>query len=338
MKKTINLGIIFVVLLLLSSPLSAAGKTYKLRFQSIIPSSGMNYLNHFVATVDEYTQGRIKIKVFAADQLVPSPELLNAVAGRVIDIACTIPAMHAPPITTGLMMSGPIFALDSDMEAMAFRESFQGGRAFELMQEEFAENGVHAIGLDYEGGIALLAKKPIRTMADLKGLKAEALVPDIGMFLKSMGVASQFIPPEEIYLALSTGAINASTFGSTAVFYEHGLHEIARYLHKPFWVYGAAPVYIINADIWKGLPKDLQLGLKAAVRAQGIWMGQQLYIKDLEAEQKGNFEVVQFSDELLTYMRKIAVENWDEAAKMSPRSAEIVKLIKEWNRLHGRLK
>jgi len=79
---------------------------------------------------------------------------------------------------------------------------------------------------------AMLSKKPVRTLAELKGLKVRSS-GKIADVLKAAGASPVLVPGEEIYTALSTGVIDAAHWGAAAGALTMKLCEPAKYYIQP---------------------------------------------------------------------------------------------------------
>ena len=65
---------------------SAADKVYRLRLQSYYPPPTIHGSKNFAKNVEEMSNGRIKISVFAGGELIPSPYILKAVKSGAVDM------------------------------------------------------------------------------------------------------------------------------------------------------------------------------------------------------------------------------------------------------------
>ena len=117
----------------------------------------------------------------------------------------------------------------------------------------------------------ILSTKPVKTLADFKGLKVGAIGATMPKWFEAVGAVPISMPSPERYQALQTGIIGASCMG----FAPHDpfkLTDIAK--HSTTVNLGSvilAPV-VLNTDDWKKLsPEDQKLFLEAG-REAGQWI------------------------------------------------------------------
>ena len=115
------------------------------------------------------------------------------------------------------------------------------------------------------------AKKPLRTLADFKGVKMrvpEGLGADIW---RRAGVGVVTLPGSEVYTALERGVIEATDWGTLGMNNDLGYHRIAKYpLHPGFHSMPAAEVAIAMPK-WNALiarPQGDVRGRRARFRAR----------------------------------------------------------------------
>jgi TRAP-type C4-dicarboxylate transport system substrate-binding protein len=314
---------------------SQANQVYKLRYQTVIPASGIAKTKHFTDIVKQMSGGRIEISAYMSDQLVPSMELLNAVQSKTIDMAETVSGMHSQ-ITSGPLLSGLPYSTFSDAETMAMFERFKDGRLMQIEREEFASNGAYFLGPVYSGSLTILTKNPITKIDDLSGLKIMALDPTSSDFLTNIGVAAEFVPPEEIYTALQNKTVDGCLYAGPAIYVEQGLNEVATNVTTPYPIYSGPMSLIINKEVWNSLPSDLQAILIGATDAHCKWMVAQIYLEDQQALSSGKIKANVMSNELLNHMKTASLKTWEGPGSASAQSKEALSLIKEWQTLQGR--
>ncbi|MED5621860.1 TRAP transporter substrate-binding protein [Ideonella sp. BN130291] len=118
----------------------------------------------------------------------------------------------------------------------------------------------------YDSGARSLytVKKPVRTMADAKGLKVRVQQSDLWVaLLEAMGANATPMPFGEVYTALKTGLVDAAENNYPS--YESSRHfEVARYYSKT--EHSMAPeMLLFSKRVWDTLtPADQQLIRKLA--------------------------------------------------------------------------
>lgn len=116
---------------------------------------------------------------------------------------------------------------------------------FKKKDAELRKKGIHIVMSNYLYGVRqILAKKPINTPDDMKGMKIR--VPNNVMQIKAieaMGATPTPMPLGEVYPALTQGLIDGVE-NPISVLYGQKLHEQAKYL--------SMVGYITNTSLWLG--------------------------------------------------------------------------------------
>ncbi len=116
---------------------------------------------------------------------------------------------------------------------------------FKKKDAALRKKGIHIVMSNYLYGVRhILAKKPINTPADMKGMKIR--VPNNVMQIKAieaMGATPTPMPLAEVYPALAQGIIDGVE-NPISVLYGQKLHEQAKYL--------SMVGYITNTSLWLG--------------------------------------------------------------------------------------
>jgi len=250
---------------LLTGFISIAGaevstKTFKFRFQHWQPTSSGTYKlfigpKGFPAMVERASGGRIKIETFPGGALFTNTDVIRAVGNGSVDMSGATFAYGGALGPHLAPMYGLPFALENMEDAeIVWRET---GLLDYIREEWKKKHNLFIIGLQHESPVGIFSKKPIRKLADFKGLKIRA-VGVFGSFYTSLGASAIATPGSEIYMALDRGVVDAVSFGSESAMIDIGLAEVSKYVFVP-WISGATiGDYVMNLDKWNSLPPDLQ--------------------------------------------------------------------------------
>jgi len=184
------------------------------------------------------------------------------------------------------------------------------------------------------------ANKPIKTLADFKGLKFRT-AGDWGSILTKMGASVVFLPGGEIYEAMKRGVIDAFEYSTPAVNFDMGFHEIAKYavfpgIHAP----NASDQYLVNKAAWAKLPADLQwlveeIFLDEQLRFYGVQT-----MADVAAIKKmrdyGTI-FISLTEEVQREVERVATVYYDELAAKDPFIAEVLKSQREFAKAYREL-
>ena len=215
----------------------------------------------FAKTVYEMTDGKFQIQVFAAGEIVPGLQALDAVSND------TVEACHT--VSYYFVGKDPTFALAS---AIPFGMNYRGqnawlsaGGGMELMNEFFAKYSVHGLTAGNTGAqMGGWFRKEVKTVDDLKGLKFR-IGGFAGQVMQRLGVVPQQIAGGDIYPALEKGTIDAAEWVGPYDDLKLGFYKVAPYYYYPgFWEGGPSLTVFVNKARWDELPATYKAVLKAA--------------------------------------------------------------------------
>jgi TRAP-type mannitol/chloroaromatic compound transport system substrate-binding protein len=219
--------------------------------------------------VAEITDGKFQIRAFAAGEIVPALQVLDAVQAGTVEMGHTA--------TYYYFGKDPAFALATSVPfGMTSRQNFAwwhfGGGA-QAMAPLFKEYGCVAIPAGNTGcQMGGWFRKEIKSVADLKGLKFR-IGGMAGLVVDKLGVVPQMIGGPDIYPALEKGTIDAAEWVGPYDDEKLGFNKVAKYYYYPGW-WEAGPILmaLINEKKWNELPKSYRAALSAACGEACIWM------------------------------------------------------------------
>jgi len=240
-----------------------------LRFQSTWP---VKFLYHefavdFTKKVAELSNGRLVINMLPAGAVVPGLQVVDATSKGVLDGAHGLAAFwFGKNSAFGLYGAGPDFGLDGN-QLLAWVE-YGGGK--ELFAEIQAAAQLDVVSLLY-GPVPCEPmgwfKKPIRTVADLKGLKFRTAGLAVDMF-NELGMSTVQLPPADIVAALDRGLLDGAEFASASDDRVMGFADVAKfYLQQSYHMSNNFCEIMINKKKYETLPDDLKVVLKMASHA-----------------------------------------------------------------------
>jgi len=201
----------------------------------------------------------------------------------------------------------------------------------EIWEEAFAEiKGVTWLSVGAWDPCNFATTKPIRRLADLKGLRVFSF-PTGGRFMQQFGVIPVALPWEDIEMAVQTGELDGVAWSGITEDYTVGWADVTKYyLTNP--ISGAwAGSYYANSDSWNALPEHLktlfrlQMDSSHYYRQHWYWWGEAHY-----RTKGGKLKLTSIPAEEWKQVEDAALKFWDDTAKKSPRSAKVVKILKEY--------
>jgi TRAP-type mannitol/chloroaromatic compound transport system substrate-binding protein len=219
--------------------------------------------------VGELTDGKFQIRAFAAGEIVPALQVLDAVQAGTVELGHTATYYYFGKDPTFALGTAVCFGMNTRQQNAWWYDG--GGR--EAMAPLFKEYGC----------IALLAgntncqmggwfRKEIKTLDDLKGLKFR-IGGMAGLVLAKLGVVPQLIGGPDIYPALEKGTIDAAEWVGPYDDEKLGFNKVAKFYYYPgFWEGGPMLMTLVNEKKWNELPKTYQTALATACAEANVWM------------------------------------------------------------------
>ncbi len=278
----------------------------------------------FARLVAEMSNGRMKVHVYGAGELVPAFEVFDAVSQGVAD------AGHGAAYYWKGKIPASVFftAVPFGMTAQEMNGWFHYGGGLELWRELYAPFNL----VPFSGGstgvqMAGWFNKEVNTADDLKGLKMR--IPGLaGEVFTRAGGSSVRISGGELYTSLETGVIDAAEWVGPFNDLTLGLHQVAKYYYYPGWHEpGAMLELIVNADALAALPDDLQAIVSSAARAANQDMLDEFTARNNAALQElvevHGVELRRLPDEVLLALAKASEEVLAELVAQDSMAAKI---------------
>jgi len=218
----------------------------------------------FAKLVDEMSDGRLKIKVYGAGQLVPALEVFDAVSRGTAQMGHSGAYYWKGKAPAAQFFTSVPFGLN----AQEMHGWIHYGGGMELWQELYAPfNLIPLAGGNTGVQMGGWFNKEINSLNDLKGLKMR--IPGLGgEVLERAGGTPVTLPGGELFTALQTGAIDATEWVGPYNDLAFGLYKAAKYYYYPGWHEpGSMLEFTVNKPAFEALPKDLQAIVRTASRA-----------------------------------------------------------------------
>ena len=207
------------------------------------------------------TDGGFQIQPFAAGEIVPGLQAIDAVSDGTVECAHSLGSFKIGTDPTWAFDTSLPFGLNT-RQTIAWLY-YGGGR--ELVNEFVGKSNLRSIPSGNTGAqMGGWYRKEITSLADLRGLKLR-IAGLGGTILQRLGVVPQQIAGGDIYPALERGTIDAAEFSGPFDDEKLGFQKVAQHYYYPGWWEGTANVGLyVNLDKWKALPPHYQAALEAA--------------------------------------------------------------------------
>ncbi len=279
------------------------------------------------ARVEALTDGRFKIRVYAAGEVVPGLQVLDAVQNAQVEMG------HSASYY--FIGKSPALAFDACLPfGLDARQHLAWLRAggLELLRKRFADfNVVNLPGGNTGVQMGGWFREPVRSLEDLKGLKMR--IPGMGgKVMSRLGATVQVLAGGDIYPALERGAIDATEWVGPYDDKRLGFHQVVKNYHYPgWWEPGPALSFYVNAAAWEKLPASYKAALEAAAAEAGVGMLNAydalnpVAFESLRAE---GVDVLPFPDDV---MKAAAAHSEELIADYCEEDAAFKALFEHWN-------
>jgi TRAP-type mannitol/chloroaromatic compound transport system substrate-binding protein len=203
--------------------------------------------------VAEATDNKFQIQVFAAGEIVPALQVVDAVQNGTVECGHTASYYYFgkdPTFAFGTSVGfGPNARLNQGWWT-------QGGGSEALNEFYKKYNSVALLAGNTGCQMGGWFRKEINTLDDLKGLKFR-IGGFTGRVLQRLGVVPQQIGAPDIYPALEKGTIDAAEWVGPYDDEKLGFYKVApNYYYPGWWEGGSMLLAFINLDKWNALPKS----------------------------------------------------------------------------------
>ncbi|WP_448381016.1 TRAP transporter substrate-binding protein [Gloeomargarita sp.] len=279
------------------------------------------------AQVKALTDGRFTLTPFAAGEIVPGLQVLDAVRSGTVEAGHTASYYYLGQNPALVFGTSVPFGLTAQQQ----NAWWYAGGGLAAMQKLYADFGVITFPAGNTGAqMGGWFRREVRSLSDLKGLKMR--LPGLGgKVMAQMGVNVQVLPGSELFLALERGALDAAEWVGPHDDQRLGLPRAARYYYYPgWWEPGPTLELLINRRAWEQLPRSYQQALELAAQATNLAMLSQYEMRNQTALQ----QLLQGGTQLRPYGEDILRTAWqvtqDLLADQSRASRAFRDLYQPW--------
>ena len=268
--------------------------------------------------VGEMTDGKFQIRAFAAGEIVPGLQVLDAVQAGTVECGHTAPYYYFGKDPA--FSFGTAICFGGNARQQAAWWLFGGGR--EAMAPLYKDYGI----------VAMMAgntncqmggwwRKEIKTVADMKGVKMR-IGGFAGLIMQKLGVVPTQLAAPDIYPALEKGTVDAAEWVGPYDDEKLGFNKVAKYYYYPgFWEGGPMLHVMVNEKKWAELPKHFQAALETACNEGVVWMQAKYDAQNPPALRRlvaSGTQLRPFPRAVLEAAEKASYEIYDEMMTKSP--------------------
>jgi TRAP-type C4-dicarboxylate transport system substrate-binding protein len=341
MKKGLTIGIVIAVIVIIAAvviyfatrPAKVGGpsEVTTLSYANFPPAPTFPcvQMERWAREVEKRTDGKVKIETYPGGTLLGAKNMMDGVIAGQADIGCLCMAYQPGRFIVTNAIALPVGFPNATVASLTLWDVYN-----KYEPKEFAD--VKVLTMFTCAPANIYAKKPVRTLADLKGLELRAS-GGAAQVLKALGATPVGMPQSETPEALRKGVVQGA-FSSLETLMDFKYAEMCRYatvINGPVYPFAV----VMNLDTWNSLPKDVQEVMEAMGREQAEWTGKYMddHVNESIAWSKENHDVEIFelpSEELAQWneLLKPIIDQWMEGAQAKDIPAE--KIFRDINKLN----
>ena len=292
------------------------------------PALAEHVIKPSIDAFNKIANGEMVIELYFADQLVPTPELFRAMQKGTIDAVQSDDDSMSSPVDISVFGGYFPFASRYSLDVPVL---FHQYGLKEVWEEAYGEvDGVTCISAGAWDPCHFNTVDPIRSLEDLKG-KRVFTFPTAGKFLSRFGVVPVTLPWEDIEVAVQTGELDGIAWSGITEDYTVGWADVTNYFLTNNISGAWCGSYFANSDSWEKLPDHLKTLFRVCADSSHYYRQYWYWGGEAHLRTKGTkLKLTSIPDEEWAVVEKEAQKFWDEIAKVSPRTAKVIQIFKDY--------
>lgn len=303
-----------------ATPTAQSGSTITLIYEHKIPSSHNLADNEkaWINAVVKASNGRIKFDEHWGGEPLPADQELVGTGKGVIDIINTVATYHSGEVgIADFTLMPSAFKTPKDMFDLWYKTDM--GKIVEKIYRAKSNVTVLYPFANYFGAEVLMMSKkarPIKTVADIKGMKLRGAGGATDEAVKLLGASPVTVVGSEIYNAVQAGTVDGVLLPSYGL-QTYKLWEVCNQVIMPPVAPVCTNMMYMNLDAFNKLPADLQKVLTDVAQDYSLFEQQVKYTdavtqKILDTSTKDyKVQIYTFPAEEATKMYKQIDPSWD---------------------------
>jgi TRAP-type C4-dicarboxylate transport system substrate-binding protein len=306
----------------------AQDKTYVMKIT--LPSlndPSHQFAKNYAAALERDSGGRIKAEIYPASQLGSIPRQIEGTQFGAIQCA-----ILPPEFFVGVDERFEVLAAPGLVSSMEHGQRLAADPAvLKLMLGLGADKGLHGVGLMMNAPSSLIAKTPIRHLADFKGKKIRIFASQFqSASLERLGATPVAMTLGDVMPAIQQGAIDGAV-GGIVVFTPMHFQDAAKYVTET----GQPAVFAImevSKKWYESLPSDLQQIIDRDAAAESVAINPRS-IDIINASSKGwtdnGGELIRLPADEQAAMLKTLASVGEDVSKARPRVSDAYQAVTE---------
>jgi TRAP-type C4-dicarboxylate transport system substrate-binding protein len=315
----------------------AAAQPAAAQTTTLTMSSWVSPQHHITAVVlqgwaneaEKVTNGRVKFTMLPKHPSAP-PGTFDAVRDGLVDLsyvtASYTPARHILPMLAELPGAGETSFINSIAYSRIYWKHFHKLGEYK---------GVKLLGVFTHGPGQMFTKKPVRSIADVQGLKIRTGGGVAEAVAKALGASAFVKPAPESFELLKSGVADGVFFPMESIISFKLDTVLEQATLFPGGMYSSSFGFFMNEDKWNKLPRQDQEALE---KISGEWIARHAGRswdtaddKGMEALKKSGVKIVHADAELVAEVRKRSapiIDDWVQ--KASAKGIDAAKILAEF--------
>jgi TRAP-type mannitol/chloroaromatic compound transport system substrate-binding protein len=287
-----------------------------------IPYAGVQT---FIRTVKDLSGGKFEITLQIGEEWSGGTGVLDSVQRGSVECGYTTAGHYLARDETFALDSAIPFGLNSRQMSAWLRH----GQGLELLRDFYKGHGVVNFPMGNTGAqMGGWYKKPLRGLADLKGLRMRFSGLG-GRIFERLGGRPSFQSSDETLKALERGNIDAAEWSAPHDDLRLGLHDICKYCaHPGWWKGGMQYVLYINRRAYDALTDENQTIVEAAAAVAHLDIQAQYDLRNPLALA----ELVATGTQLMPMPKPVLEAAWKAAQDLY---AELAAKNPQWRKIHA---
>ena len=315
--KTVAVGAAFCGAMLMGAGQAHAATTWKIQSVWDAGTVGYDLFEEWCESIEEKSGGELIFKPYPAKSVAADNNaLFDAVRNGVLQGMNPFTLYWSGKIPASVFLSSYPAGPDQPHQ---WDTLFYSLGMLEKTREIYKKYGLFYVGPIQHDANIIHSKKPVNSLADMKGMKMRVPGGMVAEVFQQFGVSTVSLPGSDIFPALEKGTIDAADYVGPAVNYELGFSQVTDYIM--FGPPGVMSIYqpvdlmdlTVNLRAWNNLDPKLQALVEEQVRSFSQTHYLTIQKRNIEAMEKfkadGN-QVTRLSQEDMDEFRRKAIPIW----------------------------
>ncbi len=279
-------------------------------------------VKHMGEELNKATDGKDTVKVFGDSALGSEKDTVEQVKIGALDMVRVNTSAFHGIVPESMIPALPFLFRDIEH----FRKTIYGPQGEKILAA-FDKAGFIGLALYESGARSIYARKPIKSLADTKGMKIRVQPSDLWVStMSAMGASATPMPYAEVYTGLKTGLLDAAENNYPS--YEEAKHYESAPVYSETMHSMAPEVLVFSKKIWETLTPQEQSALRKAAKASVPYYVTLWEAKEKEAKAaviKGGAKIVEAKDIDRKSFVEVERPVWDKFAN----TPELKALVQE---------